>query len=314
MTTRPNDPIGRHRYQGEWDVEIPGAPDALEMLREAANDPETTDDEFGSLLGHVFRAGFFPDRLVRPGIPGAYTKDGIVHLIGLGGDEVLRDILRDEPRKPRNEETPETSHPAPEPVQPEAVSVAAEDEDGDTGNCPLCGTQDCPDHLLACFDVTFADQGEGNYGIGLTSGSLYEVDEIGAVLDLARLAWVHSVRATGKPTPPPWVNEAPGLSDYFDALGDSGDFDISDHDDDEEAANELAGYTDYHSNRAREFLEEALIACGWDSETSEEDFDGLGQSTIYLSWWDADPKATADAVRALLRGILDQAQRAMDRA
>lgn len=319
MTTPPNAPAARHRYQGEWDVEIPGAPDALEMLREAANDPETTDDEFDVLADQLFRAGFFPDRLVRPSEPGGYTKDGIVHLIGLGGNEVLRDILCDEPRKPRNEETPEPSSPSPEPSQPQDVTVAAEDEDedededeeddddGNTGNCPLCGTQDCPDHLLACFDVTFADAGEGNHGIGVVNGPLYDVEEIGEVLDLARLAWVRSVRTAGSPTSPPWIDEVPGLSGYFDALGDSGDFDIADHDDDEDAARELAGSTDYHSIRAREFLEEALIACGWSGETSEEEFDGLGQSTIYLSWWDADPRSRATELQALLKVILVKA-------
>ncbi len=49
--------------------------------------------------------------------------------------------------------------------------------------------------LLACFDES-GDAGE--FGVGLVDGALMDAEEIPEVLERARLAWVQSMRATGK--------------------------------------------------------------------------------------------------------------------
>ncbi len=180
--------------------------------------------------------------------------------------------------------------------------------------CPYCEEEDCTDHLLACFDVTFADQGEGNYGVGVISGALYDVKEIGEVLEQARRAWVRSMRVNGNPEAPDWIAAAPGFQDYFDALGDAGGFEVEDYTDDEDAASDLSGHTDYQSVRAREFLETVLRECGWSEETTSEEVDIPIQSTIYLHWWDAEPKKVAEALQALLRRVLDEAKAVDDGA
>ena len=61
---------------------------------------------------------------------------------------------------------------------------------------------------------------------GGTDGPLYDVNEIEEVLQRARLAWVRSMRATGKPKAPRWIGKERDLRDYFDALGGLGDFDL----------------------------------------------------------------------------------------
>lgn len=100
-------------------TEDPGSDEALEVLRAAANDPGVTIDEFDDIVLQMWNARTLPN--------------GLAHIYSLSDGEFLRDILRDEPRKPRNEETPEKSRPAPEPVQPQAVIVAPanDDEDGE---------------------------------------------------------------------------------------------------------------------------------------------------------------------------------------
>ncbi len=88
-----NDP--RQAYSGHWEVELPGARDAFESLREAANDPMTTNAEFDVLADRVFALGFMPDRLVHPS-GSMYTLAALQYVVGMGGNEIIRDILRDQ--------------------------------------------------------------------------------------------------------------------------------------------------------------------------------------------------------------------------
>jgi hypothetical protein len=124
--------------------------------------------------------------------------------------------------------------------------------------------------LLCCFDKS---GDEGNFGVGLVDGPLYDVNEIDEVLKRARLAWVQSVRAAGKPKAPRWIMKEPGLRDYFDALGDPDGFDLRGYENDEDAADELRANTDNEIWHAREdFLSEVLSKLRLGSSNDREGF------------------------------------------
>src|SRR5581483_11652330 len=126
--------------------------------------------------------------------------------------------------------------------------------------CPLCKNKRCRTHLLARFDASGDD---GAFGIGLVDGALCDVNEIGSVLEYARLAWVQSVRATGKPKAPKWMTKERDLQYYFKALGGQGGFDLVDEESDEMAASLLDAYSDNALFHAREeFLDKLLRSCG----------------------------------------------------
>src|SRR5262249_9848854 len=112
------------------------------------------------------------------------------------------------------------------------------EDDPSSERCPICEEKECQRHLLARFD---ASGDEGEFGVGLAGGALYDVNEIEAVLERARLAWVKSVRATGKPKTPPWIMKERGLRNYFDALGG---IDVEKYDSDEDAVHDLAVETE----------------------------------------------------------------------
>jgi hypothetical protein len=180
-------------------------------------------------------------------------------------------------------------------------------EDAPTSECcPICKDKECKVHLLGRFDES-GDESE--LGVGLVDGPLYDVKEIAEVLQRARLAWVQSVRATGKPKVPTWIIKERGLRDYFDSLGGLGGSDLKKYDSDEDAAGDLQVETDNEIWHAREeFLSEGLTSCGWLGEKTEEPFDSSpGLSTTYLSWWAFKPNETVEKFRAKLRRILLEA-------
>ena len=119
------------------------------------------------------------------------------------------------------------------------------EDDPSSERCPICEDKECQRHLLARFD---ASGDEGELGVGLVGGALYDVNEIETVLERARLAWVQSVRATGKPKAPPWIMKERGLRYYFDALGGS---DVAKYDSDEDAVHDLAASTENELGHAR---------------------------------------------------------------
>jgi hypothetical protein len=171
--------------------------------------------------------------------------------------------------------------------------------------CPICKDKQCKIHLLGCFD----ESGDGELGVGLVDGPLYDVKEIEEVLQRARLAWVQSVRAAGKPKAPQWIMKERGLQDYFDALGGLDPSDLEKYDSDEDAGGDLQEETENEIWHARqEFLWESLSGCGWLGEKTEEPFDSSpGMSTTYLSWWALKPSEIVERFRAKLRRILLEA-------
>jgi hypothetical protein len=167
--------------------------------------------------------------------------------------------------------------------------------------CPICDEKDCQKHLLACFE---ASGEEGEYGVGLVGGPLYYEYEIDDVLHRARLAWVQSVRATGKPKAPRWIMNERGLKDYFDHLGG---IDLAKYESDDEAADFLPADTDFEWKHAREdFLWEVLSKFGYLRRT-ENELTRPFMTTGYLSWWTFKPKDAIKKFRARLRSILLEA-------
>jgi hypothetical protein len=175
------------------------------------------------------------------------------------------------------------------------------EDDPSSERCPICEDKECQRHLLARFD---ASGDEGEYGVGLVGGPLYYEHEIDDVLNRTRLAWVQSVRATGKPKAPRWIMNERGLKDYFDHLGG---IDLAKYENDEEAVTDLPAETDFEWQHAREdFLWEILSKFGCLRRT-EEEFSVPLMSTMYLSWWTFKPKDVIKKFRARLRSILLEA-------
>jgi hypothetical protein len=179
------------------------------------------------------------------------------------------------------------------------------EDDPSSERCPICKDKACRRHLLARFD---ASGDEGELGVGLVGGALYDVNEIETVLERARLAWVQSMRAAGKPKAPPWIMQERGLRCYFDALGG---IDVVKYDSDEDAVHDLAASTENELGHARDdFLDEVLFSCGWLGDKTEEPFDYplICASTTYLNWWAFKPREIVKKFRAKLRRILLESQ------
>ena len=140
------------------------------------------------------------------------------------------------------------------------------------------------------------------------------MNELEAVMKQARLAWVQSVRSTGEPVAPRWMEKVPGLDSYFAKLG-SGVVDIAKYENDEDAAHDPGANTGILDSQ--EFLWELLSACGWLGDQTEEDFEALMRSTRYVSWWSARPSAIVKTLRRTLQTALLEAGlkvRSMSRA
>jgi hypothetical protein len=177
------------------------------------------------------------------------------------------------------------------------------EDDPSLEHCPICQDKECQRHLLARFDE-LGDQGA--FGVGLAGGALFDAKEIEQVLQRARLAWVQSVRATGKPKAPPWIMKVRGLGYYFDALGG---IDVDKYDSDEDAVHDVGVETDMEVWHAREdFLWEALSSCGWLGDRTEEEFNSpVGLSTTYQYWWANEPREIVEKFRAKLQSMLLEA-------
>jgi hypothetical protein len=180
----------------------------------------------------------------------------------------------------------------------------SEDDPGLDG-CPICRDKECQRHLIACFDKSGE---EGEFGVGLLDGTLNEAQEIEQVLKRARLAWVQSIRATGKPKAPPWImKDEWGLRRYFDALGG---IDVDKYDSDEDAVDDLAANTENEVWCAREkFLCEDLSSCGWLGERTEKEiyYGGFPAATTYLYWWANNPREIVEKFRIKLQSMLLEA-------
>jgi hypothetical protein len=171
-------------------------------------------------------------------------------------------------------------------------------DDADAGSCPVCGTEDCDRHLLASFDRS----GEGEFGIGLCGGALYEVAAIGEVLDLTCLAWAQSARVSQTAQSPKWMTQFPPLQRFWECLGEAG-FDPQEYDNDEDAAFDLPGYSDDYVSMGRWFLEDILQDCGWSGVRTEYQHDVPMMSTTFEYWWHSNPEDVAACLKAKLAAM-----------
>ena len=295
-------------YQGEWTKETLGCREALEFLRAAANSPGISAEAFAGIVDQMLQAGTMPDRLTRPDGSGYNVRT----VLDTADEDALRDILRPPAAVKQSLLPLEKLHKPPTPTGPcrestEDDSEDIVDEEERRDLCPVCGAEQCSDHCLACFDVTFADQGQGEYRAGLIGGTLYGVDEIGKALNTVRLAWVQSTRLHGAPIQPGWMTD-PALVQYFDAMGTGGDFNPAAWSDAQEAADELARETTSHAVVARECLEQLLSGVGWGGLDTRWTVEVPLFSTAYLSWWSGDPQAIAVTLGEKLRSILERAR------
>ena len=178
------------------------------------------------------------------------------------------------------------------------------EDDPSLEHCPICQDKECQRHLLARFDE-LGDQGA--FGVELAGGALFDAKEIEPVLERARLAWVQSMRATGKPKAPPWIMKVRGLGYYFDALGG---IDVDKYDSDEDAVDDLAASTENEVWHAREeFLWEDLSSCGWLGQRTEKEihYGGFSAATTYQYWWAPKPREIVEKFRAKLQSMLLEA-------
>jgi hypothetical protein len=183
-----------------------------------------------------------------------------------------------------------------------------EEDEGGSDKCPECGTEGCEAHLLGVFDRS-GDHGE--FGVGLVGGPLCEINAIGEVFELVQMAWVKSVRNSGKPTPPAWIEKTPYLRDYFEDLDD--DFNIADYDNDKDAASDLVANSYDHVTAATFALHGMLNQCGWagvSAQRTQREHDVPLYSTIYESWWDPEPEKVVAGLKDELRHIIRDASEA----
>lgn len=263
-----------------------GVSEALEFLHAAANDPGVLPDEFAGIVSTMWNTGTLPT--------------GLAHIYSLTDAEFLREHLQ-------GLRGNFTSGPArTEAKSPPTVEVADSDDDEESEDdedydeeaqddaCPICGSEPCPKHCLASFDRCY--DGQGLLGAGLSGGALYDLDEVGALLDAIReakvAAWPHGGLTTEAPT---WIATHTALKSYFAALGDDS-FDLATFRDGEEARAFIAAHTDSHGERVRALLEAMLSDCGWDGTETTVDDDGSMAPTSWILWWDEDVPAVTAAL------------------
>jgi hypothetical protein len=175
--------------------------------------------------------------------------------------------------------------------------------------CPYCAVKDGCEHLLARIDCTFGEQGEGELGAGVISGPLIDAVEVVEICDAIRLYWVEQASLNnGAPVASEWMKKLPGVTDYFDALGSAGGFEIDDYEDYDDASADLACCTNYHAAAIRDLIEAHLCRCGWNADFTRWETDEFMNSSAMLTWWDLDPQQRVSATRLELKKTLSVIQ------
>ena len=173
--------------------------------------------------------------------------------------------------------------------------------------CPICGNpteEDICNHHLANFDMTFPD--EGQFGIGLGGGAIYDVEQIGALFHAIQLDCAAAImRAkTTELVIPKWLKGNARLESYARSLHDIG-LDSSSFKDVADFAEHLEMEVLCLPEIRRETIEALLRKCEVSISVTERVLDEMpGQGSEYENWWCDDPKAAAaslsEAVDALL--------------
>jgi hypothetical protein len=169
--------------------------------------------------------------------------------------------------------------------------------------------------LLASFDV---DPAEGEFGIGLVGGTLYNINEIGTLLEKITLEWVHAAQREerdedGNPIAPRWVKNNPDVSEFYHSLGFGVDPSEVDSASDEEVLDKL-NQNDWNDWAvfAKDLIEALTSESGWDGTETEEQIDVPLRSTRITDWWGKDPESISLALLKSLRQILASADESPD--
>jgi hypothetical protein len=160
--------------------------------------------------------------------------------------------------------------------------------------CAVCDKSDCQDHLLARIDES-GDEGECH--VGLVGGTLFDVGEIGSIVEKLSAAWVKWRRSNPKAPAPTWIAKEPILLDFFTSLNETPSNKIEDYRTDEDAASNLLEEAGPHITRI--FVEDLCFRCGWGRYSSRE----YGLAT-YSSIYDKRPNDVADKIRTMLQDLI----------
>ena len=169
--------------------------------------------------------------------------------------------------------------------------------------------------LLASFD---ADPAEGEFGIGLDGGALYDINEIGTLLEKITLEWVHAAQREerdkdGKPIAPRWIANDPPLSEFFGTLGYGVDPSEVESATDEEVLEKLRENDwDDWAYFAKWLIEALTFEGGWGGAQTEDQIDVPLRSTRSTNWLAKDPKSVELALQKSLQQILASAEAGPD--
>lgn len=169
--------------------------------------------------------------------------------------------------------------------------------------CPFCGQRGSQcSHLLACFDCTFSREGE--YGIGLVAGALFEVKIIGALFGTISDCYA-SARCKGKKAKLPKSLKGYEFQEYIQALHKTR-LDPKDYKSEESYCWDFHVNIEYYDVLVRKTLLELL-----DGDYCERRavLDVPMRSSNYLFWFCRDTNATVDKLRNKLAKYLSDFKR-----
>jgi hypothetical protein len=167
--------------------------------------------------------------------------------------------------------------------------------------------------LLASYDV---DPWEGEYGIGLVGGTLYDIKEIGTLLEKITLEWVGAARREerdedGDPIAPRWVKNNRLVSEFFSTIGYGVDLSEVRSASDEEEGMDMVRENDWALS-AKVLIEALTLESGWGGAETEGQIDVPLRSTRSTDWWATDPESIALALQRSLQQILASADESPD--
>jgi hypothetical protein len=173
--------------------------------------------------------------------------------------------------------------------------------------CPVCGGADrnCG-HLLAAFDLTFAD--EGSVGMGLLDGALSNISEVEQAFEAAIQKYTENRLNDAEHAIPGWCANSQGLRDYLEEFEEI-EIDQEDYSEPEDHASDLcaeaSGEPDSRRDALRHLLNEARVGFeerSWDYEA------GPGMSSAREDWWSSQADAGAQRLAVYLGGLLSDAK------
>lgn len=160
--------------------------------------------------------------------------------------------------------------------------------------CPFCGQGDACSHFLANFDCTF--DGEGNYGIGLGGGAIYDVNLIGDLFKGMANCYARA-RYKDKESKLPIAPQGAVFSEYVRSLQevklDAKRYHSKREHAEDDYCSDFRASISYYGEVVRRTLLEILGILHVDVYEEESFIDGPMISSKYTSWFCSDAKASA---------------------